>query len=321
MKISVRFILVALLGVPLLTLFQNCSNVAFDKVAESAIEGQSSIPTDNGTPDDGGSSSPVIATEKFTPSTTTSESSIDIIWVVDNSGSMSEEAANVRKNLVAFIQSIQNHSDLHFMLISRKGTTEKDTEIPAAYLNANTVQIDQFVGSTDGPLKLLTVVAGYAASKPNFFRANSLKSIVFVTDDESSKKSQEFLPALAQLGNAFRTDIVTVNAFVGLGKTASPCQAKTGAEYMNMASATSGKTFNICEVDWTAHFQNLVESTISKLDRTFTLADKGAKAIVSVEVDRVVLDSRKYRFSKGVITLDESVSLTANSEIVITFQK
>jgi hypothetical protein len=321
MKASARFFVLALLGLPLLTLFQNCSNVAFDKVAEEAIDGQSSIPTDDGnTPDDGGSN-PIIANEKFTPSSTSMESSIDIIWVVDNSGSMSEEAANVRKNLAAFIQSIQSHTDLHFMLISRKGSTGKDTEIPSAYLNANTVQVNQFIDSYDGPLKLLTSVAAYSASNPSFFRANSLKSIVFVTDDESNKKSADFLPALAQIGSAFRTDLVTVNAFVGLGKPASPCQARTGAEYMTMAAATQGKTFNICEVDWTAHFESLVESTISKLDRTFQLADKAAKAVVSVEVDRVAIDASKYKFSKGVVTLDESVSLSSNSEVLITFSK
>jgi len=320
---ATRPLLLALLLVPLLAMFQNCSNVAFDKVAEVDSKSIPTTPTDDGGGDDGGGTDgdPTIYNEKFTPASTSSEASLDIIWVVDNSGSMSEEAANVRANLVAFIQAIQQHTDLHLLLISRKGSIGKDVEIPAAYLNQNIAQVNQFIDSKDGPAKMLSVLQSFTAANPSFFRANSSKSIVFVTDDNSSKSAVDTIAGIEMLGGGFKKELTTISAFIGLGKATSPCQAVTGDVYKALAADTGGKTYNICEVDWSNHFANLADSTISKLVRTFQLKDKDAATITSVEVDRKVIDPSKYKFVKGILTLDDSVDLEANSEVVISFKR
>ncbi|MNL43243.1 hypothetical protein D3C87_1657480 [compost metagenome] len=158
-------------------------------------------------------------------------------------------------------------------------------------------------------------------SNPGFFRADTAKSVVFVTDDNSSKNAVDTMAGIEKLGGGFKKELITINSFIGLGKPTSPCQAATGDVYKALATDTGGKTFNICEVDWSNHFETLVDSTISKLIRTFQLKDKDAATITSVEVDRKVIDPSKYKFVKGILTLDDSVDLEANSEVVISFRK
>jgi hypothetical protein len=297
-----------LIFMPILALFQNCSNVSFDSDKASVEE-------------TGNPGSPTSVSEKFNPKSTDSTGPVDMIWVIDNSGSMTEEAAHVRTNLSNFIGTIQGRSDLHFLLVSKKGNSGLMTEIPVAYQSEFVIQQDLEIGSKDGPDKLITLLKTFTTlTKPGFFRANSLKSIVFVTDDNATLSSTGTIAGLADLGAGWDSGKLMVNSFIGLGQSTSPCQAKTGTVYTDLANVTGGNVFNICDLSWTDNFANLADSTIKTLERSFTLQFT-ALTIESIEVDGVALSSSDYQVKGKVVVLKSSVVLAANSEIVIKYTK
>ena len=81
------------------------------------------------------------------------ESLLDVVWVIDNSGSMSEEAAQVRANFDRFIESVSDQANLQVALISaeapvgRQGTSVKLSEAAKAKGHR---QLNTPIGSTNG---------------------------------------------------------------------------------------------------------------------------------------------------------------------------
>lgn len=101
------------------------------------------------------------AQEKFSISGISNEGKVDIVWVVDNSISMSEEVGHVRRNFKEFIDKASSQTNLKVALISSTDTIlEAAVLLPPSAAAAGHIQIAQSVGSTD----LLVLAA--AASCP-----------------------------------------------------------------------------------------------------------------------------------------------------------
>lgn len=266
---------------------------------------------------DGSCNPPPVLTESFMISATTTMKPLDMVWVIDNSGSMSEEAANVRANLTAFINALDKSSDMKFLLVSKAGTSGTNVSLPSG-LDANRfMQANKLIGSNDGPSQLLSQLNFYISSGVPFFRADSKKIIVFVTDDNSSMTAANFTTNLSKVGVG--TGQGAVFSFIGLGSTVSKCQAATGAVYQTLASQSGAKVFNICETDWSKYFTDLKTDVLTKLGRSFTLKDTTAMKIVKVEVDGVAIDASKYSFSSGVLMLADDVVMTETSSVKVMY--
>lgn len=183
-----------------------------------------------------------------------SSGKVDIVWVIDNSASMNEEAAHVRANFANFAQSVSNKSDMRIALISDRG--EAGTKVTLPDLGSRGLQIDQTVGSTNA----LSITAQQLKSNPlkNFLRSSSKKVFVFVTDDETAMTRGDFL---TEFQSRFPGQSPTVFAFVGLGGE-SPCQWKKGERYIDFALRSGGRSFNICDADWTQTFNVLAGDVV-----------------------------------------------------------
>lgn len=137
---------------------------------------------------------------------------VDIIWVIDNSRSMTEEASHVRNNFEKFIKQLESQVDIKTALISttRKSSYETQVSLPAsAKLNGNNLEIDYFVDSYNATLLAVaascrtTDVTGICAtlrsnsrysrvmgSLNSFLRPNSNKVFIFVTDDDATPNTR-----------------------------------------------------------------------------------------------------------------------------------
>ena len=80
----------------------------------------------------------------------TGEAPLDLIWVIDNSASMTEEAASVRANFQNFIDSVEGETDLRIGLISA-ASGSRGVALPEADTNPNRLQVNRAVGSNNGP--------------------------------------------------------------------------------------------------------------------------------------------------------------------------
>lgn len=292
-----------------LIFFQNCSpKVNFDSPA-----GESSNSSTNPNPD--GSK-----TDSFKVTFNSESAPLDMIWVVDNSGSMREEAASVQKNFDAFLTALNKSTNFRLLLLSGNKVLSGGTgvEIPANFDPNTHRQVLRTVDSNNGPRILLEVLQ--VDWVKSFLRANSKKIIVFVTDDESSMKASEFYSKL-QTDMGWSAEDIAISSFIGLGKDESPCQDTTGAVYKNLATVTKGLVYNICAPDWSGNFSNLLNASVSKASRRFTLGQAAVQAIIEVRVNGgAALASNMYSLSGNVVTLADTVELPENSQVLIQYR-
>ena len=84
-------------------------------------------------------------TDRF--SLTTSSKQIDMVWILDNSGSMGNKIAQVRSNVGNFLASLKGRADIHMLLITQAGTTPLSYTLPPEAAAAGHLQLDLTVQS------------------------------------------------------------------------------------------------------------------------------------------------------------------------------
>ncbi len=143
-------------------------------------------------------------------------------------------------------------------------------------------QISQFIDSRDSLSKLMSLTPSLIN---NGIRANSKKIVVVVSDDNSDMSSSAFLSASS---NVFKLDQFKLFGFVGLSRAESPCIHNVGTAYMRLAELTNGKAFNICEQDWSSHFETIIKDVADITKTEFTLPSK-PKGNLVVKIDGQVI--------------------------------
>lgn len=188
---------------------------------------------------------------------------VDIVWVIDNSGSMSEEASLVQSNINDFAAAISGAGlDVHVVLITAPGFVNVPPPLgtdPSQFL-----RVEEDVQSSNSFEKLLSTYPRYA----DFLRVNANLHFIVVTDDESAMSANDFHTAmLGNLGKSFRLHAIasppgsTHSMFGGfvLDGCAGPHgeAADNGDTYWEEASRTGGLQLSICAEDWSRLFDDL----------------------------------------------------------------
>lgn len=173
---------------------------------------------------------------------------VDIVIVVDSSGSMRDENDAIAANLNAFSDSISNAGlDHRVVLIGR-------ANVPPPLGNSNRfLRINRNVGSHNSLLELLGTYNQY----DQFLRDDSAKHIVAITDDTSSISANNFA---AQLNSTIKFDPGNwvFHSVVGLGNIPNVgCNtaAGFGSNYLQLSQQTGGFTAPVCG----ANFQEVFE--------------------------------------------------------------
>lgn len=185
---------------------------------------------------------------------------LDVVWVIDSSGSMDQEAMIVARGMNAFAAAIGTAGipDYHVVVISQRGwVTVPD---PLGSDPSHFLAIDEFVDS-DQPLSdALARYPDYAA----FLRPDASLHFVFVTDDDSTLTSTMFLEGMHDLVD--RDFVVHAIASPDAGGMTSTgaCDGEhgladaIGTQYLAASSATGGLFENICTSDWDPLFARLL---------------------------------------------------------------
>jgi|GEM_PF-1606734 len=223
-----------------------------------------------------------------------SDKPLDIVWVIDNSGSMSEESDHVRSNFAKFIARVSGDTALKVALVSQKEGQGKNGVTLDEQLNPeNFVQINREIASHEALLAAAEVSEGELAG---FFRQDAQKAFVFVTDDESEDlAASAFRARVAQIpgGRKF-----SAYSFIALGEDESPCGSGEGAEYVEASKMSGGEVFNICEEDWSSHFETLADSVIAQVQDTVQLRHIiQIEDIISIKVNGQFIESSDYVLS------------------------
>lgn len=308
---------------------------------------------------------PVIATPGETPSEPTEPSKneedfivgtnqpqVDMLWVVDNSGSMTPHIANVRKNFANFLTKIELINNLNFVLYSSpeknmgqvSGSGSLGLSLPVQFENKERFKhIPQRVGSYD----ILYLVAEALCPKAGAFKKSSAGQKISLCertyDPEAFRSADEqkgfSLPESTTLNRGdvsklFRKDSVKIVVFVsdensfgvnaklfaqylkdealnlkifaftGQKKDSTPsCPIFfKGQAYIDLAQQFSGKTFNLCDRDWSPNFDTLTKETNDIAQSNFTLKNFQTE-VASVSISGKELNSGEYSISGSLLTL------------------
>jgi hypothetical protein len=197
---------------------------------------------------------------------------VDIIWVIDNSGSMSEEEARVQNNMNTFASSIASSGvDYHVIVIA----DTSHITVPAPLGGS-----PQFLGlniNIDSHNALQKLVESYPMYQA-FLRPTSVKHIVVVSDDESGWSQAMAESSIAALtGPGFGTDwrlhaIVAEAPPYDFNSHCFTLSAAVGSIYIHLQQAHMGQFYSLCDTNWSPLFTALAQSVTQGLALPCTYA-------------------------------------------------
>ena len=205
------------------------------------------------------------------------EPMVDVLWVVDDSGSMSEEQNALARNFQEFIRFATQQINVNFHIAVT--TTLADGDMsgvytacdPPPYLRADTpglyehFQCNVRVSRNRNPGRDSSDSreAGLEAAR-NFFRHDRLVEdglnagflreeaklyIIAVSDEEDQSRGPVGLyeDAFRSIKGWRNRDLINFSAIVGQGGN---CEADRGSRYTELANRLNGLTQDICSNDW-----------------------------------------------------------------------
>lgn len=263
---------------------------AYEDVAAATPAAGDTAPGLSTTPDAG---TPVPSCAASVSAATRAQ--VDIVFLIDTSGSMGEEAAQVQQNLNDFAQSIGvSGLDYNVVLIGTKTGT-----LPPIFANfpipVPTVcvppplggpncsdgprfhHLNEGVGSTDS----LQDILDYYPKYEGWLRPSAYKIFVEVTDDNSTDLAWDAfdgkLLAMApqQFGTASKRRYV-FDSICGwkqgtpvLSSTKCSTAENTGDQYQHLSQLTGGTVESVCATSYASVFDNIASGLIKTLGCEF----------------------------------------------------
>jgi hypothetical protein len=259
---------------------------------------------------------------------------VDILLVVDDSGSMDAEQGKLSRGFESFVRYFDVADvDYHIgvtttdmdtrrgALADRGGTKviSRDTEDPGDVF-ADNVRVG-IVGSADerGFDAASTAISDdLAEANEGFLREDALLSIIFLSDEEDASygPTADWLQDLRDLkGPGARRDAVNVSALVGVDpETGEPADcgqvigepnegAFAGHRYVDVALATGGVVGSICLDEYDDIISDMGLAS-SRLRDRFTL--RVAPVLDTLEVRLFIPDTAEFD-EEGLVTPPEGV--------------
>lgn len=358
-----QYLVLTMIFVASTFLFQNCSpsGVQFEQTRELASVTEPEVTSsETDTQAEAEETAPEIKTKTFTAAS--KEKVVDMVWVIDNSASMTGGADIIRKNFEKFAHLVENQVDLRVALISKKDAFALKTHVSLPESMKNGQQVDFLVHSYNALLVAAASTCPEAAvdtfckkvvantryekvysSLNEFFRPQSQKVFVFVTDDDSASAT----------GTAVQFDAATASGYVGMiknllvnedyitaatfkdrmvrafGKSGSykvfgfvaaedsKCKARVSSVYNSLISFSGGVGFNVCDSDWTASFSQLSEKVIDYASTEYSLQSENVKKVLSVKLNgKVLTPGTDYTVADGKIALNPTLVKSLGNYII-----
>ena len=243
-----------------------------------------------------------------------SDGIVDILWVIDNSGSMKDERARLGANFGRFLQELLVLKvDFHMGVISTdandkgqlRGTPKIITNLtpdPQAAFKANSDFPDSRARWEQG-LRMMEVALSPPLSSTGvnagFLRANAALAVIVVSDEDDGSYGDaahyaRFLRSAKGKGNENLTSFSSIAGSTPNGCYSPGAQAffgglaEPGYRYDAVATKTGGVLASICDASFE---QSLVQiaAALNTLRRVFPLSLKPDPATITVTVNGVII--------------------------------
>jgi len=259
-------------------------------------------------------------------------SSADILFVIDNSGSMGVWQTALTDNFNSFIGVFAlTGVDYQIAVITTDDENFQGDILTDATPDLETEFTDQAIAGTYGSsmekglhyAELATLPGGDAAPGSDFLRSDSKLIIIFVSDEKdwSSKTDTEYEAHFKSLKTS--DSMVVTHAVVGdspsgcTSPTGTWTRADYGEGYIEVSALMGGEFVSICSSDWGADLETLAHDSI--LQRSFDLADAPIEESIVVSVDGTETSEWSYNTEENSVYFEESALPSGGSEIIIEY--
>jgi len=254
---------------------------------------------------------------------------VDILFVVDNSGSMGGNQTNLKDNIESFMNVfILSGIDYHIGFI----TTDSAISVGGIVDDTAIDPVGDVQGIIDGigtrgsahekgihyAYEALQTGADFGPGS-TFWRNDAKLIIVFVSDEDDTSTTSPhtfYTYITAVKGGA---DYVTAHAVAG--DYPGGCSANGGAVeahlYHTVVGYLHGTFLSICADDWGTPLETLANESILKT--SFTLTKQAVEDTIYIEVDGVVNTEWTYDSSANAVSFNEGHIPRAGSDIYISY--
>lgn len=235
----------------------------------------------------------------------------DIMFIVDQSGSMDDDQRALAENFRSFISALNTYSDNWQIIVANNdegcNTTGILTADTAGYETAFEEGVREGSGTYIVDYEALLVPAANGVENTDagecnegFMRPDALLHIVAVSDEpEQSDCEDIFSPCesrweelvdemILKKGSASLTKVSAVAGPVPSGCTSSGNSAEAGTGYAEAVDATGGVFLSIC-ADWGTSVEELAEASIQQ--DTFELSHNAYEPSIVVTVNGATVSS------------------------------
>ncbi|HEX5659159.1 MAG TPA: vWA domain-containing protein [Polyangiales bacterium] len=197
---------------------------------------------------------------------------VDVIFLIDTSGSMLHAITQVQENMAAFVQNFEGTAADTRVVVITGADPAAGTPV------AGDTDKYRFIPSGVDSGALFTVALAQYGAYEDFLRPSATTMFVMVTDDEDFLPPAEFRSAMeAQLGHSFIQHAIAsedvnglpciseAQAWNPLCATPIPAvcaAAAIGRNYYQLADDTGGVKQSICKADWVPVFDELRAAVI-----------------------------------------------------------
>lgn len=258
---------------------------------------------------------------------------VDILFVIDNSGSMGGNQTNLTNNFDAFMSAF-NAAGVSYQIALI--TTDSPDFVGSIITNTTADPVGEFnlqvdsIGTRGSAMEAglwhayesTTTGDASSGSPTGFFREHSRLVVVYVSDepDHSTYRSATMTPAdysASLLSLKSSSSLVVAHAISG--DYPSGCSTNGGAQfgdgYYDVVNDLSGTFMSICASDWSATMDTLARESLAQL--AFALSDTPIEDTIQVFIDSVESTDWSYESSSNTVIF--TVSPPDGSSIDITY--
>lgn len=234
---------------------------------------------------------------------------VDVLFSVDDSGSMSEEQSNLASNFSSFINSASSlDTDYHIGVVTTDSESEQRGQLYACSGNPLWISDDQPVttqraqfdcnvrvsdsgrpssDSKESPLQAARLALDYPnldGFNAGFYREDAKLYVILVTDeeDQSDGTAQLYVDYFRNLKGVGNPDLLNISAIAGPPPNGCDTAEANQVDY-DAVNMVGGQFRSICSADW-ANMVSSLGLDVFNARRQFPLSRPATPGTISVEV-------------------------------------
>jgi len=257
---------------------------------------------------------------------------VDILFVIDNSGSMGSNQTNFKSNFSSFM-SVFSAAGVDYRIafittdqeefVLGKIVTPADSD-PVAEVNTIVDNIGTRGSATEKGLyySYLSTTAGEPAGPGGeFFRSDAKLVIIYVSDEPDHSSSSSGMVESDYVSH-FRSLKATTNLVIAhavAGDYPSGCTSNGGAQfgdgYYGVVNSLGGSFLSICASDWGVAMDTLARESV--MQSSFVLTEHAVDGTIEVMVDGTI--SSDWYFDVATNSVVFSTTPPSGSKISVTY--